>query len=129
MDSVRDTADLVDFAVVASGSATLEVASAGCPMVVMYQSSPILWHLFGRWLVRAKFFTLVNLLADRELVPEFMPYFKSIEPIVVKIDQYLQAPDSLARVSNEMIDLVEPLAQKKAGDEVAGLVLQMLGQA
>jgi lipid-A-disaccharide synthase len=82
VDSVTDTSDVVDFAMVASGSATLEVASAGCPMVVMYQTNRILWHLVGRWLVHAKFFTLVNLLADRELVPEFMPYFTSIDPIV-----------------------------------------------
>ena len=126
VDSVRDTADLVDFSVVASGSATLEVASAGCPMVVMYQSSRILWHLVGRWLVHPKFFTLVNLLADRELVPEFMPYFRSIEPIVRRIDEYLADRRRLAQVSNDLIDMVEPLTQKKAGEEVAKVVREML---
>ena len=126
VDSVRDTADTVDFSVVASGSATLEVASAGCPMVVMYQTSRLLWQLIGRWLVRPRFFTLVNLLADRELVPEFLPYFTSIDPIVRKIDAYLQDPNGLGRISNEMIDVVEPLSKKKAGDEVARVVVDML---
>jgi len=126
VDSVRDTADTVDFSVVASGSATLEVASAGCPMVVMYQSSRILWHLVGRWLVRPKFFTLVNLLADRELVPEFMPYFTAIDPIVRKIDAYLGDLDELSRISSDMIDVVEPLSKRKAGDEVARVVVDML---
>jgi len=126
VDSVRDTADMVDFSIVASGSATLEVASAGCPMVVMYQSSPILWHLVGRWLVHARFFTLVNLLADRELVPEFMPYFTSIAPIVRKIDAYLANPDELGRTSSDMIDVIEPLIEKKAGEEVARVVLDMV---
>jgi lipid-A-disaccharide synthase len=126
VDTVRQTAAAVDFSIVASGSATLEVASSGCPMVVMYRTNRILWQLGGRWLVHPKFFTLVNLLADRELVPEFMPYFTSIEPIVRMIDDLLQNRDLLTQTSNEMIDMVEPLTQKKASEEVARVVAEML---
>jgi lipid-A-disaccharide synthase len=126
VDTVRRTAAAVDFALVASGSATLEVASSGCPMVVMYQTNRVLWKLVGWWLVHPKFFTLVNLLADRELVPEFMPYFTSIDPIVLRINDYLQDRSLLTRTSNEMVDLVEPLARKNAGEEVARVVVEML---
>jgi len=126
IDSVVDTADAVDFCLVTSGSATLEVASAGCPMVVMYQMSRILWHLVGRWLVQSKFFTLVNLLADRPLVSEFMPYFTSIDPIAERAIHLLNSPEALDRLSNDLIDLVEPLTGKKAGEEVARVVLGML---
>jgi lipid-A-disaccharide synthase len=126
VDTVRQTAAAVDFSLVASGSATLEVASSGCPMVVMYQTNRVLWKLVGQWLVYPKFFTLVNLLADRELVPEFMPYFTSIDPIVQRIDGYLQDRSLLTRTSNEMIDMVEPLTRKKAGEEVARVVVGML---
>ena len=116
----------MDFSIVASGSATLEVASSGCPMVIMYQTNRYLWHLIGRWLVHAKFFTLVNLLADRELVPEFMPYFTSVEPITRQIDAYLHDSRLLSQISNEMIDMVEPLTRRKAGEETARIVLEML---
>jgi len=126
VDTVRQTAAAVDFSLVASGSATLEVASSGCPMVVMYQTNRVLWKLIGRWLVHPKFFTLVNLLADRELVPEFMPYFTSIDPIVQKIDGYLQDRSLLTRTSNDMIDMVEPLTRKKASEEAARVVVGML---
>ncbi len=126
VDTVRQTAAAADFSLVASGSATLEVASSGCPMVVMYQTNRVLWKLVGRWLVHPKFFTLVNLLADRELVPEFMPYFTSIDPIVQRIDGYLQDGSLLTRTSNEMIDMVEPLTQKNASEEVARVVVGML---
>jgi lipid-A-disaccharide synthase len=127
VDSVHDTADMVDFAIVASGSATLEVGSAGCPMVIMYQTSRLLWHLIGRWIVHPKFFTLINLLADREIAPEFMPYFTSIDPIVRKVDAYLSDRARLAETSNDLIDIVEPLTQKKAGEEVARVIVGMLG--
>lgn len=126
VDTVRDTAAAVDFSIVASGSATLEVASSGCPMVIMYQTNKYLWHLIGRWLVYAKFFTLVNLLADRELAPEFMPYFTSIEPIVQRVDGYLQDKGLLSQISNGLIDTVEPLTRKKASEETARVVLEML---
>jgi lipid-A-disaccharide synthase len=126
IDSVTDTADTVDFSLVASGSATLEVASAGCPMVVMYKTNRVLWHLVGRWLVRSKYFTLVNLLADRPLVREFMPYFVSTAPIVDHVSNLLRNPEALSWISNELIDLVEPLTEKKAGEEVARIVLEML---
>jgi lipid-A-disaccharide synthase len=126
VDTVRRTAAQVDFSIVASGSATLEVGSCGCPMVILYQTNRFLWHLIGRWLVYAKFFTLVNLLADREVVPEFMPYFTSIEPILQRVDATLQDRTELTRISNELIDVVEPLTRRKASEETARIVVEML---
>jgi len=126
VDTVRDTAAAVDFSIVASGSATLEVASSGCPMVIIYQTNPVIWHLVGRWIVHPKFFTLVNLLANRRLVPEFMPYFASIEPIIETIDGCLRDRNLLTRTSNELIDMVEPMTRKRAGEAVASVVIGML---
>jgi lipid-A-disaccharide synthase len=124
--SVNETAASSDFAIVASGSATLEVTAAGCPMVIMYQSSRILWHLLGRWLIKSKYLSLVNILSDKELVPEFMPYFTSIEPITETIEHLLDDSDSLSQISGDLINLVEPLADKKASEQVAEIVLKML---
>jgi lipid-A-disaccharide synthase len=111
---------------VASGSATLEVAAAGCPMVIIYQSSRILWHLAGRWLVKTRYLSLVNILGGKELVPEFMPYFSSIDPIVRAIERLLEDGDELARMSRSLVKLTEPLAEKNAREEVAKIALEML---
>lgn len=127
VDSVNKTAGDVDFSIVASGSATLEVAAAGCPMVIMYQSNKILWHLFGWWLIKTKYLSLVNILAGREIVPEFMPYFTLIDPIVDSIDGFLQSKDSLGKLSRELTELTAPLAEKKACKEVAKIALSELG--
>jgi lipid-A-disaccharide synthase len=126
--SVYDTAKASDFSIVTSGSATLQVASAGCPMVIMYQSSKFLWHLVGRWLVTTKHLSLVNILAQHELVPEFMPYFDSIEPIEEKIEGQLILKDLLVQTSNELVELVRPLAAKNASQRVAEIVEGMLGK-
>ena len=127
--SVAEAARRADLALVASGSATLQVAAAGCPMVVMYQSSRVLWHLFGQWLTRTRFLALVNILARRELVSEFMPYFGSIEPIFGKCVGLLGSRSRLIRVSRELLDLVQPLAKGKASEEVAEMALEMMGES
>jgi lipid-A-disaccharide synthase len=129
VDSVYQTARNCDFAIVASGSATLQTAAAACPMVIMYQSSRILWHLVGRWLVTTKYLSLVNILAQRELVPEFMPYFGSVEPIADTVAGLLNDSAMLAQTSSELIKLVSPLAAKKASIEVACIVTEMLHSA
>ena len=126
IDTVCDTARRADFAIVASGSTTLQVAAVGCPMVVMYQSSKILWHLIGSWLIKTKYFSLVNILANKELVPEFMPYFSSIEPIMEAIELLLEDSSKLAQISSELTKLTEPLIAKNACEKVAKIVIEML---
>jgi len=124
--TVSDTARKAQFALVASGSATLQVAAVGCPMVIVYQSSRVLWHLVGRWLIRAKYLSLVNVLAGRELVPEFMPYFTSVEPIVQRCEQLLEDRDRLAQISDELVRLAQPLSTGNASENVAKIVAEML---
>lgn len=126
ISSVCETADAADFAIVASGSATLEVAAMACPMVVMYQSSRIAWHLAGWWLIKTEYLCLVNILAGKELVPEFMPYFTSIGPIVESIEQSLNDRRKLTQLSGELAELTRPLGRKNAGQETAKVIAEML---
>lgn len=116
----------VDLAIVASGSATLQVAAAGCPMIVMYQSSRLMWHLVGRWLIRTPYLSLPNILAGREMVPEYMPYFTAIEPVIDTAMAYLADSQRLQKASSELIECVKPLAGRSTADRVAELVLKMI---
>ncbi len=124
--TVEEAASEADMALVASGSATLQVAAAGCPMVVMYQSNKIIWHLAGRWLLKTKLLSLVNILAGCELVAEFMPYFDSIEPITETAEQMLDDSGGLAGLSGQLIELVRPLGEIKASEKTAEIVEEML---
>ncbi|MBP8606427.1 MAG: lipid-A-disaccharide synthase [Phycisphaerae bacterium] len=124
--ALHETARQADLALIASGSATLQAAAAGCPMIVMYQSNKWLWHLLARWLVRLRFLSLPNILAQRELVPEFMPYFTSLAPIIDRASGLLNTPSRLSSISQALIELVRPMAQRRASDAVADIVLQML---
>lgn len=123
---VIDNARVADFAIVASGSATLEVAAAGCPMVIMYQSSRLLWQLAGRFIVKTRHLSLVNILAQKRMVPEFMPYFASTQPITAEIKAMLNDPSALSRLSGGLIDLAQSLHTHNASEKVAEIVLEML---
>ena len=128
VDCVIEQCRRSDLAIVASGSATLQVAAAGCPMVVMYQSSKLMWHCVGRWLVRLRHLSLVNILAGKELVPEFMPYFNSVNPIIDRAHGLLSTPSRMSQTSQSLLALVGPLTQRRASDAVADMVLEMLAK-
>ena len=123
---VNQAARRADLSIVASGSATLQIAAAGCPMVIMYQSSRIIWYLIGWWLIKTKYLSLVNILAAKQLVPEFMPYFNSTGPVVKSIEQLLNSRENLAKISNELIEIAEPLGRASAAQKTAQTAIQML---
>ncbi len=69
----RDVVAAVDFALITSGTATLEAGIIGTPYILLYKTS---WstYLVGRPLVRIPFLGLVNLLAKKRVVPEFIQF-------------------------------------------------------
>ena len=60
-------------AVVTSGTATLETALFGVPEVVIYKMGELTYQI-GRHFVKPKYFSLVNLILDREVVKELLQY-------------------------------------------------------
>lgn len=97
-------------AMVASGTATIETALMGCPMVVVYKTSP-LTYFFGRMLVKVPNIGMVNVVAGRQLCPELI--------------QDAATPEALAAA---LIPLVDDTPERKA--MLAGLdqVREALGQ-
>jgi len=127
LSDVINAASQADLTLVASGSATLQVAAAGCPMIIMYQSSKIMWHLLGRWLINIRLLSLVNILAGKELCPEFMPFFRSIEPIYEKSLQLLENQNQLADINSGLAEIVKPLlVGRKVSYSVADISLGLL---
>lgn len=60
-----------DLALAASGTVTIEAAVLGTPMVTFYRVHPLSWWA-GRRLVKVPFLSMVNLIAERQVVPELM---------------------------------------------------------
>ncbi|PJA80012.1 MAG: lipid-A-disaccharide synthase [Nitrospirae bacterium CG_4_9_14_3_um_filter_51_5] len=58
---------------VTSGTATLQAALIGTPMVVVYRTSPLTYQI-AKYLVKIPYISLVNILAGKEIVPELVQY-------------------------------------------------------
>jgi len=117
------------FAIVASGTVTLEVAHFGVPMVVFYHAPRAAYHLLGRWLLRTRYLSLVNILAGKELVPELMPWFGDANLLAEAAEGVLADPDRMARTRRDLLELVEPLKAgpgATAADRAAELVVRTI---
>jgi lipid-A-disaccharide synthase len=115
-----------DLCLVASGTATLEVAFHHAPMIVMYNAPRWSYDLVGRWAIRTPHLALVNILAGRELAPEFMPYYRSTAPIIAKALELLESPQALDRFRAELASLMDTLVKTGASENAAGIVMEML---
>ncbi|MFI5089629.1 MAG: lipid-A-disaccharide synthase [Terriglobales bacterium] len=100
-------------AVVASGTATVEAAMMGTPMVVVYRVSPLTWTL-GRPLVHLKNFAMVNLIAGEPVVPELIQADFTPENVAAKLREIL--PDGPVREKMER-DLAQVRARLRSVDD------------
>ncbi|MBI5761999.1 MAG: lipid-A-disaccharide synthase [Planctomycetes bacterium] len=117
-----------DLVLVASGTITLEVAFHGTPMIVMYNTARWGYELVGRWLLKTPFLSIPNILAGREIVPEFMPYYKSTDPIIARVTEWLATPTTLARVRRDLQQTLAPLAKPGAAANAARMLDNLSGE-
>lgn len=115
-----------DLALIASGTATLEAAFYHIPMIVMYNTTRVGYHLIGRWFINCRYYSLVNILAGREAVPEFMPFYRSTQPIVARALRLLESPEELARMRRELAEVLDPLIKTGAAANTAAIMRQMI---
>jgi lipid-A-disaccharide synthase len=114
----RDTYDALEyaeFAIVASGTATVEAALTGTPMVIVYKGSELNWRLI-RPLIHLDTFGMVNLIAGRRVVPELMQRDVTGERIASEVRAILS---DAARLSQMLRDLEEVRERLRAGGAAA----------
>jgi lipid-A-disaccharide synthase len=113
-------------AIVASGTATVEAALLGTPMVVVYRLSPVTYHL-GRHFVNVPHYAMANLIAGRRLVPELIQAGFTGETVAAEALRLLEDPASRARMKEGLAEvrgrLGAPGASARAADEVRRLIL------
>lgn len=99
----HDVLNSSDFAIIASGTATLEAAFMKIPMIIIYKLSFFSYHFLKHFL-KIKFIGLPNILLNRSFVPE---YYKNIEPKIVaaKTIELLNDKEYLIKLKSTFTDL------------------------
>lgn len=113
-----------DAAAVASGTATLEAAIIGTPIVVVYRESFLNWHTLGR-LIDVEHFGLVNLVAQSRLAPELIQHDFTPERLARELALLLK-PSHNAHTRARLRTAVARLGSSGASERAAKIVLDAL---
>lgn len=114
-----------DAVMAASGTVTLELAILQVPMVVAYRVSPVTYFL-GRRLIKVKYASLVNLVAEREVVPELMQSQATPEKISRAILPLLSDAGAAERMKAELGRVVKQLGGPGATRRAAAVAWQLV---
>ncbi|HVO99847.1 MAG TPA: lipid-A-disaccharide synthase [Bryobacteraceae bacterium] len=107
-----------DLALAASGTVTMEAAMLGCPLVTFYKVNALTWIL-GRWLVRAPFLSMVNLVAGRKIAPELIQNQMTGENIAREAIHLLDDPAAYESMKTGLKEVTAKLESERDPMEVA----------
>jgi lipid-A-disaccharide synthase len=111
-------------AIVASGTATVEAALLGTPMVVVYRLSPLTYAL-GRPFVKVSRFAMANLIAGRSVVPEVIQGDFTPTRVVAETSRLLDDPVLRDRMRSGLREVRERLGAPGASERAARAVLDI----
>ena len=128
-----DTYDVMktcDAAFIASGTASLEAAIIGTPMIVVYSASPFT-YLIGKLFVlkNIKFFSLPNIVAEREIIPELLQDDVNAGRMVEEMFAILYGKGIYEQMVKDLDDVRERLGGEGASRRTADLVIEMVKES
>ena len=120
-----DALAAADCAIVASGTATIEAALLGTPMVVVYRVSPISASILRR-MIRTPFFSMVNLIAGRSVVPELIQDDFTPAAVEAQVRRLLDSPAAREETKSSLAEVRAKLGPGGAIERAADNFAQML---
>ena len=124
-----DALQLAGAAAVCSGTATLEFACLGLPMVVVYKASPgtTLQFLLVRGVIGKQWrAAMPNIIAGRDVVPELLWKHAKPEAVARELSSLLEDRERRQQMQWDLAEVVRSLGEPGASDRTADLVLEMI---
>jgi lipid-A-disaccharide synthase len=122
-----DALNASDAALVTSGTATLETAIIGTPFAIVYKTSPVNYKLL-RPLISVEHFGLVNLIAERRLINEYIQDDFTPEALKREMFRLLEA-ETNREIRRSLGEVTEKLGRGGASKRAAEAVLREIGIA
>ena len=114
-----------DLALAVSGTITLDIARQQKPMIGVYRTGVISW-LLSKIMLRTRFCLLPNIIAGREIVPEFVPHIGGPGPIVKYASRYIQDSKNAAVQRAELARVCQRFMNKNPGRDAARLIIKVI---
>jgi lipid-A-disaccharide synthase len=114
--------------IVASGSATLEAAYFRLPFVLVYK---VAWptYLAARFVVSVKYLGMPNLLADKEVVPEFIQHRAQPSALVKALQPLIENANAREQMISQFDAIVPKLGGSGASDRAARAIIEEIRSA
>jgi lipid-A-disaccharide synthase len=124
-NEIYDVIGVSDIVVVASGTATLETALLGTPMVIIYKVSPLSYYV-GTKVINVTHIGLANLIAGKTIVPELIQDDANPNRIAAEVIGILADESRMQRIKEELNQIREKLGSPGASEKAARLACDML---
>jgi lipid-A-disaccharide synthase len=123
-----DALAAADCAIVASGTATVEAALLGAPMVVVYRVAPLTAAILRR-MVHTDLFAMVNLIAGRRVVPELMQDDFTAPAVAAEVRRLLENPAARQEMKVSLAQVRSSLGSGGAIERAAEVFARMIPKA
>jgi lipid-A-disaccharide synthase len=120
-----DALAAADCAIVASGTATIEAALLGTPMVVVYRVAPVTAAILRR-MVKTPFISMVNLVAGRRVVPELIQDDFTPAGVAAEVRYLLESSDARDAMKTGLAEVRTKLGSGGAIERAADVFARML---
>ena len=110
------------FAVSKSGTISLQISSANIPSIIIYKLSFINFMIF-RLLVNVKFANIINIINDKEVIPELLQKECNAEEIYKTVTYFLKNPDLIEKQLTDCKKTLEGIRSKSSSSSEAALIL------
>jgi lipid-A-disaccharide synthase len=117
----RDILANSDFALVKSGTSSLEAALVGTPFLITYKISPLSWFV-GSLLIRSSMKGLVNLIAQEMIVPELYQHEAKPRELAGLALEYLEKPEKGAAMRAQLARIRSQLGERSASETAAAAI-------
>ena len=125
-DDLHNAVGHADVALVASGTATVETALLGTPMVVFYRVTTATWWV-GKLIADVPFYSMVNLLAGRRIVPELIQRDCTATGLASEAERLLDDESARRRMKEDLAAVDRALKGKvPAAQRAAEVICEQL---
>ncbi|MBZ5611147.1 MAG: lipid-A-disaccharide synthase [Acidobacteriia bacterium] len=118
-----DVLACADLALAASGTVTIEATLLGTPLIAFYRVNNLSWWM-GRHLVKVPFYSMVNLVAGRRIVPELIQNELSAARLAEQAVALLAEPAARENMRRELLVVAQKLSGQDDPMEVAAALVE-----
>ena len=113
------------FAVAKSGTISLEICNAKIPSVIIYKMGMINFFII-KMLVKVKFANIINIAAEKEIIPELLQSKCNSKNIYNTVDKLLSDKQALERQVEKFRDIVSNFKTEKSSEIASSVLLNHL---